>query len=257
MMNTGTPDPVEAAEFYTGLVADLYEPLASERPRGEDYVRFLEHGGTPALELGCGSGRPLLDLVAMGFDVEGLDASADMLARCGNSAARRGLDVTLHHGLMQNFSLSRRYRSIFLAGPSFTLLVSDQDAQRALSCMRSHLEPDGSVLIPLELPDVPALRAAIGHRRTAQEGDAELVFSLTDVVEAPDGQSMSCVLRYERRAPGAPPEILERSWHRRFWSQTQFRTLMEQVGFTNVRFVAADGGRAADDASQFVVLATR
>lgn len=256
MMNTGAPDPEEAAEFYTGLVADLYEPLASERPRGEDYVPFLERSGTPALELGCGSGRPLLDLVAMGFDVEGLDASADMLARCRNSAAQRGLDVTLHHGLMQDFLLSRRYRSIFLAGPSFTLLVSDQDAQRTLSCMRSHLEPDGSVLIPLELPDIPALRAAIGRGRKAQDGDAELVFSLTEVVEASDGQSVSCRLRYERHSPGAAPEVLERSWHRRFWSQTQFRTLMQHAGFTNVRFVAPDGGNAADNASQFVVLAT-
>lgn len=256
MINRGTPDPDEAAQFYTGLVADLFEPLASYRARAEDYVPFLERSGAPALELGCGSGQPLLDLMEMGFDVEGLDASADMLARCRHSASQRDLEVTLHHGLMQDFSLSRRYRSIFLAGPSFTLLVSDQDAERALSCMRSHLEPDGSVLIPLEVPDVAALRAAIGHPRQAREGDAELVFSVTDVLEAPDGQGVSCVLRYERRREGAPPEVLERPWHRRFWSQSQFRMLMERAGFTGVRFLAPNGGRAADDASQFVALAT-
>lgn len=255
-MKRATPDADEAAQFYTGLVADLYEPLASQRPRAQDYVVFLERSGTPALELGCGSGLPLLDLVEMGFDVEGLDASGDMLARCRQTASQRDLEVTLHQGLMQGFSLSHRYRSIFLAGPSLTLLVSDHDAERALSCMRSHLEPRGSVLIPLELPDVAALRAAIGRRREAREGDAELIFSVTDVVEASDGQGVTCVLRYERRTQGAAPEVLERPWHRRFWSQTQFQMLMERVGFTGVRFLGPDGGRAAENASQFVALAT-
>ena len=31
--------------------------------------------GEPALEIGCGDGDPLLDLVAAGLDVEGLDAA--------------------------------------------------------------------------------------------------------------------------------------------------------------------------------------
>ena len=72
---------VDPSQFYTGLVVDLYEPLLSQRARAEEFAPFLERFGAPALELGCGSGIPLLDLVERGFEVDGLDASAEMLAR--------------------------------------------------------------------------------------------------------------------------------------------------------------------------------
>jgi hypothetical protein len=52
------------AQFYTGLIADVYEALAIIA-RAESYAPFFERSGTPALELRCGSGRPLLDLLAM------------------------------------------------------------------------------------------------------------------------------------------------------------------------------------------------
>jgi SAM-dependent methyltransferase len=111
-------------------------------------VEFLDRAGTPALELACGSGLPMLDLVTLGYEVEGLDASADMLARCRASAAARNLSVTLHHAPMQAFALPRRYRAIFLAGASFTLLTSDADAAAALTCIHAHLEPGGGRASP-------------------------------------------------------------------------------------------------------------
>ena len=107
--------------------------------------------------------------VARGLDVEGLDASPDMLARCRANAAARGLVVTLHESTMEAMELPRRYRSIYLAGPSFNLLTDDDMAWRALARIRAHLEPDGSALIPLFVPEpVPAevaRRAAHAHHR--------------------------------------------------------------------------------------------
>lgn len=50
----------EADQFYTGLIAALYDALVSEKPDPHDYARFIDRAGQPALEPFCGSGRPLL-----------------------------------------------------------------------------------------------------------------------------------------------------------------------------------------------------
>lgn len=92
---------MEPADFYTGIVAELYEPLKSTHQGPGPYTAFIEGSGEPALELGCGDGDPLLHMRWRGLDVEGVDSSADMLARCRHKATKEGLDVVLHHQRME------------------------------------------------------------------------------------------------------------------------------------------------------------
>lgn len=251
-------DSIAASQFYTGLVADLYEPLVSERARATDYVPFLDRAGRPALELACGSGLPLLDLVALGYEVEGLDASADMLARCRASAAARDLSVTLHQAEMQAFALPRRYRAIFLAGASFTLLTSDADAAAALVCIHAHLEPGGSALIPLEIGDLAGARRAVGRWREATAADgSRLRFGVVAADPGADQRTLVCRLRYERLVPGRAPEILERNWVTRWWAQDQFRDMLHSAGFAKVTLVTPDGRRASPGDRTFTALARK
>lgn len=250
--------PIAASQFYTGLVADLYEPLLGEVARADDYVPFLDRCGQPALELACGSGLPLVELVLRGYDVDGLDASEEMLARCRARAAAKGVAVTLHRAEMQSFSLPRRYRAIFLAGASFTLLTTDDDAARALGCIHRHLLPGGAVLIPLENEDPEAVRRTLGRGRevTTDTGERLRVEAIALDVGA-DGRTLHRRLRYERIPPIGEPESVERTWTRRSWSQEQFRELLDAAGFRGVAFLAPGGGRAQPDASIFVALARR
>ena len=125
------------------------------------YARFVQRWGEPALELGCGHGEPLLELVAAGLDVTGLDSSADMVELCRTEARRQGLRVQLVCQSMRAMDLKRRFRSIYLAGPTFQLVVDLADVATALNRIADHLTPDGCTPYPSSLPN-PSIRARSG-----------------------------------------------------------------------------------------------
>lgn len=244
-------DALEPSLFYTGLVAELYAPLRSSGPPDpEPYARFIARSGEPALELGCGDGDPLLDLRARGFDVEGLDSSPDMLARCRAAAAERGLVVTLHQSPMESMELTRRYRSIYLAGATFNLIVDDDTAWRALARIRAHLEPDGSALVPLLIPG-PTPAGVIGAARThATEDGRAMRFTILSEERDEEARLQTALLRYELMV-GDEHLVEERPWVLHWHTQEGFRQLAGDAGLLVGGVLAADGGPAAPDASQF------
>ena len=250
-------EEVEPSLFYTGLVADLYAPLRSSgAPDPSPYIRFVRRSGEPALELGCGDGDPLLELRARGLDVEGLDASPDMLARCRANAAARGLVVTLHESAMESMELRRHYRSIYLAGPTFNLLTDDDTAWRALARIRAHLEPDGSALVPLFVPP-PMLPRSIGVPRThvTDEG-AALRFTVTGVERDDAARIQVTHTRYERERDGKV-EGLERDWVLHWYTQDDFRQLVSDAGLLVDELLGEDGKPAPPDATAYAFVLSR
>lgn len=248
----------DPTHFYTGLVARLYEPLVSYRASADEYVPFLDRSGTPALELCCGTGMPLLDLLARGYDVEGLDCSADMLTLCRESAERRGLRPVLHEQTMQEMRIARRYRSIFLAGASFTLLDGDDDAGRALARIHEHLTPGGSVLIPLTVPDPRAGASPLGGTRELRDDDGALLrVTVLETQIVRERREVHTALRYERMPANGEGERVERTLVTRWWEQDRFAAMLRETGFDRVAARALGGGRAAPDASTFVFVAQR
>ncbi len=236
----------DPADFYTGLVARLYAPLRSVDPDPAPYAAFVRTVGEPALELGCGDGDPLLDLVAAGLDVEGLDSSADMLDRARARAADRDLAVTLHHTRMEAMDLGRRYRSIYLAGPTFNLVLDDDLVAAALARIHDHLKPGGSALVPLFVPDDEGDRVG----EVSETG----TMRLTRVAASRDdvARTQAVVLRYEDG-----DEVLEREWVLHWHTQDGFRARAEAAGLEVSAVLAPDGREAALDADAFVFWLTR
>jgi SAM-dependent methyltransferase len=244
------PAAVDPSQFYTGLVADLYAPLKSVSPDPEPYARFIAEAGEPALELGCGDGEPLIELRKRGLDVEGLDASTDMLERCRNVAAREAVTVVLHHQTMQDMQLPRCYRSIFIAGPTFNLLPDDNAARQALSRIRTHLDPCGSALIPLFILTVTP-EDKLGHARETRTSDG-LVLRVTAVAQQHDEprRVQTTVLRYERLTSDAT-EVLERPWVVHWWTQQGFSEIAASAGFSIVSVLDPHGRPALESAKIF------
>jgi SAM-dependent methyltransferase len=144
--------PNADGDRYYGLIAAGYDSYLAYVAFGDVEVFQRLAAAAPALELACGTGRLLVPLRAAGLDVEGLDASAEMLALCRHKAHAAGVAVTLHHAAMERFSLPRRYGAIFCAASSLMLLTRPASLAAALANAHAHLAPGGVFAATMERP---------------------------------------------------------------------------------------------------------
>ncbi len=249
-------DEIAPADFYTGIVVDVYGPLRGSVPDPRIYSRFIGAWGEPALELGCGAGDPLLTLRAGGLDVEGLDSSADMLEKLRRTAAERGPDVVVHHSTIEQMDLGRTYRSIFLAGPTFNLLPDDATVASALERIREHLDPAGAALIPLFIPTpVPDHHLGIAREHVDDRGRILRVTAIA--TERNDTtRCQTTALRYEV-IDDDDSQVVEQPWVLHWHTQQGFRELAADAGLHVSAVLATDGSPAPHDATEFAFVLRR
>jgi SAM-dependent methyltransferase len=94
------------------------------------------------LDIGCGTGKHL-EFLQSDFIVEGLDLDADLI----EIAHRRLADVPLHVADMSDFHLPRRFDVVTCLFSAIAYVKTREKMQQTLSCIASHLNPGGVVLI--------------------------------------------------------------------------------------------------------------
>jgi len=150
-------------------LAELYDAFHS-RYR-EDLPYWLDLAAAypaPALELGCGTGRVLVQLARAGRETWGLDHDPAMLARLA-SRADLPASPALHPVLadMTDFRLPARFGLIFSPCNTFSTL-SAAGRQAALGQIYTHLLPGGC--FSASLPN-PYTLASIKPQREAELED--------------------------------------------------------------------------------------
>jgi SAM-dependent methyltransferase len=139
--------------WHHGLIARYWAEFNDGfRPHELPYFqRHIERGRGPALDVACGTGRLLVPYRRAGLDVDGCDASADMVLLCREKAERQRFSATLWVQPMHLLETPRRYRTIYVCGAFGLGSTREQDLE-ALRRFRAHLEPGGTLLLDIELP---------------------------------------------------------------------------------------------------------
>jgi SAM-dependent methyltransferase len=108
--------------------------------------------GSPILELAHGTGRITLTLAKEGYEIEGIELSADMSEIAGEKLEQLPEDVqsrvTLHKGDITDFDLDKKFVLIIIP-TSFKFLLTTDDQLACLRCVRNHLQDDGVFILDL------------------------------------------------------------------------------------------------------------
>jgi len=133
---------------YYGMLAEFWDLFRGDTSTWEDRFFFLDvvkRYGQPVLDVGCGTGRIVLDFMQQGIDIEGVDNSPDMLARLRRKADKLDLKPTIYQQEMTELSLPRKYQTILVPSSSFQLLLDASLPPLAMKRFYEHL-PSGGVL---------------------------------------------------------------------------------------------------------------
>ena len=248
---------------YRGLIASSWDLLrgdSSDWPDRAFYREIILNDGQPALDVGCGTGRLLLDYLTDGIDVDGVDVSPDMLEICRNKAADLGLHPNLYQQSMEVLNLSRTYRTIFVPSSSFQLITDLSAATKALKRFYVHLEPGGTLV--MSIMDI-ASDASGEWKLMAEEPrqDENLLVrrwarSTYDAATQLDHTED----RYELIKDGevVASELHRRSPATRAYTLDQITTMLVETGYEKVRAMSGFTSEpAAPDDEVFCILGRR
>jgi SAM-dependent methyltransferase len=233
--------------WHHGLVSEWWANFNVDGPEIEYFQRFVERG-TPALDAGCGAGRLLLPWLRAGLDVDGCDASADMIARCRERAAAEGFDPTLLVQPLHELDPPRRYRTIVACGV-FGLGTTRAQDEEGLLRLRAALEPGGTLLLDNEVPyssprrlrrwtvegrsELPAPWPEEWDRRTAADG-SEYALQSRMLAADPLDQSFLLAIRAEKRVDGEVVAAEEHTLTMRTCFRDEIVLMLERAGFPDV-----------------------
>src|SRR6266545_4968010 len=132
---------------YGDHIADAYDAWFHPPSDPAAAIDFLAElvGSGPALELAIGTGRIALPLATRGVEIQGIDASAAMVAKLREKPG--GTDIPVTMGDFADVPVEGRFQLVFA-------LLTQDDQRRCLRNVADHLTDDGVFVVEAFVPDI-------------------------------------------------------------------------------------------------------
>ncbi|MDP9296422.1 MAG: class I SAM-dependent methyltransferase [Actinomycetota bacterium] len=259
------PEPPKT--WHYGLIARWWAEFNQDGPEIPYFRKFIEAGGQPALDVGCGTGRLLLPYLRAGLDVDGCDVSSDMIALCREKAEAEGLSPNLSVQAMHELSIPRAYRTVFVCGAFGLGSTREQDLE-ALVRIHEYLEPGGTLVLDNEVPyadadawrywtkdartSLPEALEPPGRRRRASDG-TEYSLSSRIVELDPLEQRLTFEMHAEMWRGGDLVAEEDRRLTEHLYFRDELVLMIERAGFGDVRVEGGYEGEGATPDHDFLV----
>lgn len=186
-------------------------------------VLVAEAGGGPVLELGVGSGRLALPLIARGLEVHGIDASEAMLAQLAAKPGADAVHLTVGDMAVLDLDDTPPFAVVLVAFNTFFNLPTEAAQRQCMNRVAKVLSPRGCFVLEAFVPDSaegPGIDSAVTPRRIATD---EVVLSVSQRDRA------------DQTITGQHVHVTEhgirlRPWHLRYASPEQLDALAAAAG---------------------------
>ncbi len=246
----------QLARYYDLENADFTEDL-------EFWLELAEEYGDPVLELGCGTGRVLLNLARRGHAVTGVDNAPEMLARLEaklNTASHRHLaqPPVLLQASMDAFQTPVRFQLAIMPFNTFMHLLTTEAQLATLNRIRQHLEPGAALALDMTNPAEAygAQETGLTLERSFADGDRTVQqFASTTLDRA--AQLARITWLNDSTAPDGALQRTIVPLTLRYTFPGEMRLLLERCGFALTHLYGDyDRSPYADGAPRLLVVAT-
>ncbi|MDQ0205511.1 class I SAM-dependent DNA methyltransferase [Alkalicoccobacillus murimartini] len=225
---------------YAGF-ASLYDYLMSEAPYDQwvEYVRKnvpnQQLDGLTLLDVGCGTGELMLELLKQNVEVTGLDLSADMLTVARTKAGEQGFNPLLIEADMTELAPLAVYDLVTVFCDSLNYLATEDEVKLAFEGFAKQLSPGGLLLFDVHSQH-KINHEFIGH--TFADADEDVSYIWTSFAgEYPD--SVEHELTFFSIKDSGEYERFDEVHAQRTFSINQYKQWLLEAGF-RVESVTAD-----------------
>lgn len=219
-----------------GIFARVYDELMDESLflRWRDYTRKnIPSTQANLLELGCGNGELGILLKKMGYNIEGLDLSAEMLALANEKQADAGVHFPLIHGDMRDLSAFGFYDGIISYCDTLCYLPSPEDLEIVFNEVYAHLNQDGLFLFDVFTTDY--IEKLDGY--TYHDEIPELVF-VWDSYQGVHDYSIEHELSFFEELADGSYKRHDELHEERTYPLDFYLNKLQEAGFSNIEVIA-------------------
>lgn len=220
---------------YRGF-AQVYDVLMEHAPYNK-WVDFTEEiiknhhiQIEKVLDLGCGTGEITIRLAEKGYDISGVDLSADMLSQAATKSIEEQIDITwVHQDIRQlagftNLDLCISYCDVV------NYITEKEDIKIAFQKVYESLREDGLFIF-----DVHSFQYV--QNELTEQTFAEVNDELTYIWECESGDEAGEMYHYITffQRDGMLYDRFDEVHHQKTYPVKMYETLLEQTGFREIK----------------------
>jgi SAM-dependent methyltransferase len=198
------------------------------------YTSFAHAANGAILEPMCGSGRYLIPLMEAGLDIEGFDASPQMLTALKHHAASKNLYPKIKEGFVQNLEVKDAFALAFIPSGSFNLITEMNDVITSLQRIYESLKRGGIFVFEfITMSEAKATSHNVWETSHVVRSDGKRIVnnSINFPLENNIGHA-TC--RYELMDQDQILKTETETYYLRFYEMTELESLLKNAGFSNL-----------------------